>query len=124
MDIYNKRKDFLKIENRVPFLNAILSYGSVVLSHQSLNDLNYLYFDALYLLLPLIHNSKPLSEYGYYYHENDIDQAVSQLELALNDHLKNLDFYKKKVNSLLNIYSPYNPKNIKLYSQLIDKILL
>ena len=123
MDIYNNRQGFLKVAKRRSFVNAVISYGSIVLSHQSLNDLNNLYFDALYLGLPLIHNSRPIAEYGYYYHENDIDQAVNQLELALNDHLNNLDFYRKKVNILLNIYSPYNQENIKVYSQLIDKIL-
>ena len=65
LDIYQKRKNFLKATARYKFVEAVKNFGSVIISHQLENDLNYLYFDALYLNLPLIHNSARLKKYGY-----------------------------------------------------------
>ena len=123
MDIYRKRSNFLKMFSRKPFLESIISHGSIVISHQCLNDLNYLYFDALYLLLPLIHNSNTLSDFGYYYPENDIEKATCQINNALNNHTKNISEYKYKVDSLLEKYSPYNLLNISEYAKLLDNVL-
>ena len=60
LDIYQKRKNFLKAHTRYKFVESVNFFGSIIISHQLENDLNYLYFDALYLNLPLIHNSPKL----------------------------------------------------------------
>ena len=44
-----------------------LGSRTIILSHQLKCELNYLYFEALYLGLPLLHNSPMISEYGYFY---------------------------------------------------------
>ncbi|WP_269615933.1 DUF2827 family protein [Prochlorococcus marinus] len=123
MDIYKNRNNFLKVHDRKPFVEAVISHGSIVISHQYLNDLNYLYFDALYLLLPLIHNSKELADFGYYYPENDIEIATNQIQKALTNHSKNINQYREKVDSLISQYSPYNSFNIQTYAKLVNNIL-
>jgi hypothetical protein len=56
-----------------------------VITHQWENDLNYLFWDVLYLGYPLIHNSKRLGDAGYYY--PDFDPAMGGF--ALRDALAN-----------------------------------
>ncbi len=122
LNIYNDRQDFLKLHKRKTLINAILNYGSIVLSHQQDNALNYLYFEVLYLGLPLLHNSKMISNYGYFYQENNIDQAVNQLKSILDNHENNISIYKKKSKKLLNLYSSKNKKNKKSYYEFLISI--
>ena len=83
MDIYKKKKDFLKVQKRITFLDAITKFGSIIISHQQDNALNYLYLESLYLNLPILHNSDFIKDYGYYYPENDIDIAKLQMQKIL-----------------------------------------
>ena len=123
MDIYKKRKDFLKIQTRELFLNAIHKFGSILISHQQDNALNTLYFDALYLNIPLLHNSEIISGYGYYYPGNDIDVASNKLNEIIGNHIKNLEEYKKNCKIFLESYSSRNI-NIQIkYENLIRKVL-
>ncbi len=97
MDIYEKRKGFLKCIDRNPFLNSINKYGGLVISHQFNNELNYIYFEALYLSLPLIQNSDFLSNYGYYYYyyDCDIDKGANWIKYILDNHKNNIGRYDK-----------------------------
>ena len=88
MDIYNLRKGFLKVHKRVTFLNAIHKFGSIILSHQQDNALNYLYLESLYLNLPLLHNSKMISDMGYFYPDHDTEIARDQLHRIIKLHKK------------------------------------
>lgn len=123
LDIFKVRKDFLKVHNRFKFIDAIRLFGSLVISHQLENDLNYLYFDALYLDLPLVHNSNTLKKYGYFYPHNDIDVAIIKIKDVLESHNKNLINYKKRNKKMFEIYSIENKNNQKLYLEMINKVL-
>ncbi len=123
MDIYMKRKNFLKIQNRTIFINAIHKFGSILISHQQDNALNYLYLEALYLNIPLLHNSEIISKYGYYYPDNDIDSAVKQLGKILKSHSNNLNEYKENCDLVLNKYSSRNLKNKLDYKNLLKNLL-
>ena len=123
LDIFKERKDFLKVHNRFKFIDAIRLFGSLVISHQLENDLNYLYFDALYLNLPLIHNSNTLKKYGYFYPHNDIDVAIIKIKDILESHNKNIINYKKRNKEMFEIYSIENKNNQKLYIELINNVL-
>lgn len=122
MDIYNLRKKFLKVRKRIPFLQALLKYGSIVLSHQQDNALNYLYLEALYLNLPLLHNSEFISEAGYFYPDNDTEVARDQLDKIVNLHLENIENYKSSSRKILDKFSYKNIDNKKNYHNLIAKI--
>jgi len=122
MDIYDLRKDFLKVRNRVPFLDALLKFGSIVLSHQQDNALNYLYLEALYLNLPLLHNSEFISEAGYFYPDNDTEVARDQLDKIVNLHVENIENYKSMSRKILDKFSYKNIDNKKNYHNLIAKI--
>ena len=93
--------------------------GSTVLSHQVFNELNYIYLEALYLDLPIIHNSEILKDYGYYYDDCNISAAVNCLEIALNNHQLYIERNKSSILKLLSSLNPLNESNIKAYSLLI-----
>ena len=122
MDIYNLRKEFLKVRKRIPFIKALLKYGSIVLSHQQDNALNYLYLEALYLNLPLLHNSEFISEAGYFYPDNDTEVARDQLDKIVNLHVENIENYKSSSRKILDKFSYKNIDNKKNYHNLIAKI--
>ncbi len=124
MDIYKKRKDFLKARKRTPFLDAITKFGSIIISHQQDNALNYLYLESLYLKLPLLHNSKFIKEYGYFYPENDIDIAKLQINKILKEHSKNISSYWSKSRKAIDKFSPNNPDNINLYEKILISLFL
>ena len=123
LDIFKLRKNFLKVHNRYKFIDAIRLFGSLVISHQLENDLNYLYFDALYLDLPLIHNSNTLKKFGYFYPHNDIDEAIEKVKDVLESHNKNIISYKKRNKKMFEIYSIKNKNNLKLFLELINNVL-
>ncbi len=122
LNIYKNRDEFLKIHKRKTLINAISNYGSILISHQQDNALNNLYFEVLYLGIPLLHNSSIISDYGYFYPENNIDEAVKQLEFILNNHKNNLASYKMRTDKFINLYSPENKKNKNSYYELIQNI--
>ncbi len=119
MDIYQRRTNFLKLQNRTFFLNAIHQFGSILISHQQDNALNYLYLEALYLNLPLLHNSDIISNYGYYYPENDIDIAIEELYKIIKVHFKFIEEYKKNCKEIIYKFSSKNAENTYKYNELI-----
>ena len=123
LDIFKKRENFIKATNRYKFYEAVKFFGSVIISHQIENDLNYLYFDALYLNLPLIHNSERLKKYGYFYPHNNIDLAVDNLKRVIDYHEENIIDYKLKNKQLIDSFSVNNITNQKIYLNLINQVM-
>tara|TARA_R110002020_G_scaffold19117_8_gene66482 strand:+ start:219 stop:1322 length:1104 start_codon:yes stop_codon:yes gene_type:complete len=105
--------------NRWNTLDAVAKWGGAVVSHQILNDFNYLHLECLYLGRPLIHNSPSLKECGYFYEGFNVDDGAEQLKIAIECHLSNFNYYNGKSRHELGIYSPYNVKNIETYKKLI-----
>lgn len=119
LNIVNK-KDFCYFNKRWSALNALSKFGSTIVSHQINNELNYSYLEALFLNLPLIHNSKKLEDVGYYYEHCDVDFGANQLKNAILNHSKTLDQSRQDNRSFLKQYSPYNTDNINIYKKIID----
>ena len=122
MDIFKKRANFLKCRDRTKLLFALKNYGGLVISHQIFNELNYLYFESLFLSLPLIHNSPHLSKYGYFYKDFDINQAVENIKFVLENHKNNLKNYEKRNLELFKKFSPYSKSNKENYRILLENV--
>ena len=106
--------------NRWSFLDAIVRWGGAIVSHQTINDLNYLHLECLHLGIPLIHNSIALQDAGYFYEGFNIEEGADQLRLALLQHSELFDYYQGKAKECIAKYSIYNNSNVTLYQRLIS----
>jgi hypothetical protein len=113
----------MTFENRLKIIGALKNHVSVVLSHQNLNALNYVYLEALYFGYPLVHNSEYFKEFGYYYPDFDAEKGAEQLKYAITNHDKNLDEYNLKSKEIIWKYSPENPEVLAEYAELLGGVL-
>jgi hypothetical protein len=116
-----KRKEFMFFNNRWGSLEAFCKFGKTLISHQVYNELNYSHLEAMYLDMPVIHNSKLLMDYGYFYPEFDVDMGAKQIKNVLLNHYNNIGDYKKDVKKLLHKFSCDNIDNINAYSSMLDE---
>jgi len=91
--------------NRI-IMPEILNTCNCVVSTTQEWDLNYVFLECFYLGIPLIHNSKMLQEYGYYFPDLDISKGVEQMEKVVKTHDTKL--YIEKHKPLLQKYSMEN----------------
>jgi len=91
--------------NREPIVDILQKCNCVISTNQEW-DLNYVFLECFYHGIPLIHNSKMLQKYGYYYPDLDINEAVKQVEFVFNTH--NTKLYIEKHKELLHKYSINN----------------
>ena len=86
-------------------------------------ELNYLYFEALYLGLPLLHNSSSLSAYGYYYPDSDTQEAARQIDFILTNYSTDFRNRLSDYQIFLDSFNPSNPDNIAQYEESIFRLL-
>lgn len=94
--------------------------SNVIVSHQILNSLNYVYLEAMYLDMPLIHNSADIREAGYFYPEYDLNIGAAKLKEALKSHDDNLTQYRSNAKSVFERFSPDNEGVREQYSKLLS----
>ena len=116
-----RRENFIFFNNRWGTLEAFSKFGKTLVSHQIYNELNYSHLEAMYLGIPVIHNSKLLMNYGYYYPEFDVDMGAKQIKNVLLNHHDDINHYKEDVKKLLHKFSCDNIDNINAYSSMLDE---
>jgi hypothetical protein len=116
------RNKKLTVEARYSF-DAIFSKwcGSIV-SHQHFNELNYIYIEALYYNIPLIHNSPFFKEVGYFYNEFNIKEGKERLKEAILTHKYRSKEKRELEDSHINKYLETNRANIEGYKKLIEDL--
>jgi len=114
------QKDFVFFNNRWCTLDALSKFGGVIVSHQYDNDLNYAHFEALYMGLPLVHNSKTLMDEGYYYPDFNVDIGAKQLYNAILNHKDVHDEYMQRGREFVAKYSPYQTSILNQYQLLLE----
>ncbi|KAF0114722.1 MAG: hypothetical protein FD163_2377 [Hyphomonadaceae bacterium] len=111
------------VENRLLLAEIMGRDINAVVSHQWQNNLNYLYWEVLYLGWPLIHNSIQFSDVGYYYPEFDPKKGGE----IMVDGLENHNEYRVKqadaIRETLFRYSIENPKVQARYTELIEEAM-
>ena len=120
---YLSCQKILSSEKRYPVIDIFHSDCSLVISHQHLCELNYLYLDALYYDIPLVHNSPFLQDCGYYYPEFDVKKGALALKQALTEHDLRLDEYRDQAQKTLYRYSTKNPDNVRGYRNIIQNLV-
>lgn len=93
----------------------------LLLGHQWGCDLNYLYTEALYAGIPLVHNSESLQEVGYYYPGFDVDVGKEQMLRALREY--RVEDQVAANEAQLFKYSIHNPAVQQEYQRLIEQVM-
>lgn len=114
-----KKKGFLYFNNRWCTLDAMAKWGGTIVSHQYDNDLNYAHFEALYMGIPLVHNSEALIDQAYYYPRFDVGMGSKQLYNAIQNHHSVEKDYMHYGREFVSKYSPYNPDILAQYAEMI-----
>jgi len=91
----------------------------VIVSHQLYNELNYLYYEAMYYGWPLVHNSAMIKEHGYYYSDVSISECAEQIKYVHSIHNKQVETMTTKAKTYLETINPLNPEVGKIWDQLI-----
>lgn len=105
-DLHKNKK--VSIEHRHQFSQMITKYCNVVVSYVENWDLNFLFLECFHLGIPLIHNSKILKNYGYYYEGCDATKAAEHIKnLKINGF--NKEQYIARHREVLFKYSLENP---------------
>lgn len=111
-------------EPRSAFAEAVSCFHiDAIISHQTENDQNYLYYDAIYGGYPLIHNSLFLKNFdvGFYYPEFEAKKGVTVLLDAFNnrDDAEYWSEYNMRNQKLLDHVHPSASINIDAFSSLL-----
>jgi len=121
LDLGKDKKIFA--ESRHIIASVIGTFIDAVATHQWENNLNYLYWDILYSGRPLIHNSNPLANIGYYYPEFDPNSGGKVMADALRRHSFEARSYRAEALDHLWQYNPDNPNVQSAYKELIDEVM-
>ena len=106
LELYKESK---MVFNNRNIITDIFKKCNCIISTTQECELNYVFLECFYYGIPLIHNSKMLQEYGYYYPDLDINKAVEQVKQVFNTH--NTKLYIEKHKPILHKYSISNPYN-------------
>jgi len=116
--MFNEKR--LTFEDRHRFKYVMDNYCNVVVSFVENWDLNYLHLECFYLGIPLIHNSKMLKEWGYYYDGYNVDAAYEHIKWLKVKGNFSREKYIERHKPLLKKYSMENTE----YQQFFEKRLL
>ena len=119
-DLFKDNK--ITAESRYQTAFILSQHIDVLVCHQILNPLNYLYLDAAYMGYPVLHNAPLCKDLGYYYENSDTVDGAKQLDYILTEHDKNIDAYNERNDKVLMRYHADNPKLIKTYDKLIHNL--
>lgn len=110
-------------EGRHPVAEVMGKSIDAVVTHQWENNLNYLYWDILYLGWPLIHNSTEFKDIGYYYPAFDPRAGGEALCEAVASHAANYARTRPDVLQALWAFNIDNPAVQQRYAELIDGVM-
>ena len=116
-DLYKDKKVSGEARYQTAFI--LTQHLDVLICHQVLNPLNYLYMDAAFLGYPVLHNASLCKDLGYYYEGSDTVSGAKQLDYILSEHDNNLVEYHERNDKVLQRYHADNENLIETYDKLI-----
>jgi hypothetical protein len=102
-------------------LDEVFVKPDILLAHQVDNELNNIYKEALYMGIPLVHNSSSYRDYGYYYPDMNVDDGVEQIlnVIANHDPVKDIE----KNEEFLKGFSISNKDIQNEYTRLLSLVI-
>jgi hypothetical protein len=119
-DMFKDKK--ITAEARYQTSYLLTQHIDVLVCHQILNPLNYLYLDATYLGYPVLHNASMCKDLGYYYEGSDTVEGAKMLDYILSEHDNNINEYDERNDKVLQRYHADNNKLVKAYDLLIQNL--
>lgn len=119
-DLFKDNK--ISAESRYQTAYVLTQHLDVLVCHQILNPLNYLYLDAVYLGYPILHNAHMCKDLGYYYEGSDTIEGAKMLDWILTEHDNNIEEYDKRNDLVLQRYHVDNEELITTYDRLIENL--
>ena len=119
-DLYKDNK--VRAESRYQTAYILTQYLDVLICHQLLNPLNYIYLDAAYMGYPVLHNAPMVKDLGYYYEGSDTIGGAKQLDYILTEHDKNIDEYNERNKKVLWRYNADNMELVETYDKMIENL--
>jgi hypothetical protein len=119
-DLFKDNK--ITAEGRYQTAFLLTQYIDVLICHQILNPLNYLYLDAAFLGYPVLHNASMCKDLGYYYESSDTEDGAKKLDYILTKHDKNIEEYDRRNDLVLQRYHADNMDLVRTYDKLIENL--
>jgi hypothetical protein len=116
-DLFKDKK--ISAESRYQTAFILTQHLDILVCHQVLNPLNYLYLDAAFLGYPVLHNAPLCKDLGYYYEGSDTVEGSKQLNYILTEHDNNLTEYHERNDEVLQRYHADNEILVETYDKMI-----
>ena len=120
LDLNDDKK--ISVEGRYKTGWIVTQHFDVVISHQLLNPLNYLYLDIAYMGYPVLHNAPMCKDIGYYYEGSNTVDGAEKLNWILEHHDDHIDEYVERNKEALYRYHYTNEDIIETYDTLIHNL--
>tara|TARA_R110001592_G_scaffold357673_1_gene661282 strand:+ start:740 stop:1903 length:1164 start_codon:yes stop_codon:yes gene_type:complete len=116
-----KKDEKLFVEERKLTSVALGESADILICHQMMNPLNYIYLDAAWLGYPIIHNAEYVKDLGYYYHRNDVEVGVEKLKYVI-DHFDEDEDYNDRQNKVFERFNNVSDEMVYQYDMLIKNL--
>lgn len=121
LDLVRQRKCFFEDRFELPWFLA--HHTDVVVCHQMLNPLNYLYLDAAWLGYPVVHNAELCQSVGFYFRGNSLDEAVQALDAAVSLPERDYASFYARQREAVQAYSARNPALLQTYEAMLHEVM-
>lgn len=101
----------------------LAEHTDVVISHQWENPLNYFYLEVCWQGYPLVHNAHLVSDLGYFYKDNDVQDGAARLMHALAHHDTQAESYLMRQRAAIARFLPDNRQLIESYERLLAELM-
>jgi len=95
----------------------------IFLSHQTLNPLNYIYYEMMQYGFPLVHNSDILQDHCYHYNDVDIDSAVDAIYRAHMNYAHEFTTMYRKNRDYLQKNTMYSTENLNRLHDCVQSVI-
>jgi len=115
----NKIISYKERTNTILALNNMID---IIFSWQWENNLNYLWLETAWMGWPLVHNGNLCQDIGYYYKDFNVNEAVDQLRLAIEEHNTDSEYLSRN-REIIKRYTHLNKNLREQYKMLIENVL-